>query len=104
MQGPGRDHNPAVARPGSRRPFVNFIHMTHEIYINRGVGYEWFAEIDADNLNDAEERLVKIFLALPPEVREGRYAIRPHGQRSCVLPEDWLARRLSARHNEQGSS
>lgn len=68
--------------------------MIHEIYINRGGGYEWFAEVDADNLGDAEERLTKIYSALPPKVRRGRYAIRQRGQKSCVLPEDWPARRL----------
>ena len=68
--------------------------MIHEVYINRGVGYEWLTEIDADNLADAEERLMAIYAVLPPKARPGRYAIRPRGQRSCVLPEDWPARRL----------
>ena len=78
--------------------------MTHEIYINRGGGYQWFAEVDADNLGDAEERLVTMYHALLPNARRGRYAIRPQGQRSWVLPVDWPARRLPAGHNEQSGS
>ena len=78
--------------------------MTHEIYINRGRGYEWFAEVDADNLSDAEERLVTIYTTLQPNARRGRYAIRQLGQRSCVLPEDWPARRLHLQHKRSPAS
>ena len=67
--------------------------MIHEVYIDRGGGYQWLTEIDADNLDDAEERFLAIHAALPGKDRQGRFAIRPRGHRSCVLAEGWPTRR-----------
>ena len=67
--------------------------MIHEIYINRGSGYEWLAEIDAADLDEAEERLVELHATLPPKDRRGNFAIRPRGRTSHLLPDGWPVRR-----------
>ena len=82
------NHQKTPVRPGGMTD------MIHEVYINRGAGYEWLTEIDADNVDDAEERFMAIHATLPSKARRARYAIRPRGQRSCVLPENWPAQRL----------
>lgn len=65
--------------------------MIHEIYIDRGAGYEWALEIEAEDLDAAVAKLEKILKSMPPEARGGRYAVRPRGHRSHILPEGWPA-------------